>query len=120
MSQDAQSPSLGVPVTLDKLRHLRFTLGTRRVMMEEFGGEEGFKRDMTGEKLGRILWYGLKWEDSTLTVQAVEDMVDLQNLQKTLELLLKAMGYKGQAITTGDEDPRPPRAPAEEIPVSSR
>lgn len=98
------TPTRGVVVELDKARHLRYSLRTRREMLEEFGGEEEFQRRINQE-IGKVLWYGLRHEDPDLTLDAIEEMVDMENAPYVLELMLKAMGYKGSVQVEGGANP---------------
>lgn len=82
---------------LDKERHLRYTLGTRRRLVAEVGGEDELAK-FTGDKVALILLHGLKHEDPELTLAAVEEMVDLRNLEAVAEALAKALGYKGASV----------------------
>lgn len=98
MSQEATpAPTRGVPVTLDKVRHLRYTLGTRKRLLQEIGGEEALN-DLTGDKMAILLLYGLKHEDPDLTLEQVEEMVDLENLPVVVEAFAKAMGYNSSKV----------------------
>lgn len=118
MSTDEQktpSPTLGVPVTLDRERHLRYTFGTRRRMIEEFGGEEAMKAKMSGDGLIKILTFGLRGEDPDITESVVEEMVDMQNVGVVVDAMIKALGYtKGKLSVDGAPvNPRKPRPAAD-------
>lgn len=107
-------PTRGVPVMLDRERRLRYTFKTRRQMLEAVGGEEAFQKGLTGDKLPEVLWYGLIHEDPTLTVEDVEEMVDMEILNDVVQCMLKAMGYKGQVVmlpTEAGAEGNPPSAP---------
>lgn len=86
-------PSRGVPVKLDKERHLRYSLGTMEAIRAEFG-EGALSGELTGTKLARVLWHGLKWEDASLTPEQVAEMVDLESLSEVVAALTKAVGSK--------------------------
>ena len=73
------SASKGVPVELDKKRHLRFPLGVLRDFDE-------------GVDLVQALYLGLKHEDEELTPEKVGEIVDLETLPKLAEPLRKATG----------------------------
>jgi hypothetical protein len=90
------APTRGVPVELDRTRRLRYTFATRRKMIEALGGEEKLTASLSGDDLCKVLWYGLQHEDPSLTVEQVEDMVDLENLSETVTALSKALGYKAK------------------------
>lgn len=110
---DTPTPTRGVPIQLDRLRHLRFSLKTTKEMRAKFGDadlQEGFGTD----KIAELLWFGLKWEDADLTVDQVEDMVDLENLTDVMKAVSQATGTLAlmQAEETKHEtSPPPPPAP---------
>lgn len=89
-----QAPTMGVPVELDRTRHLRYTLQSMRDMRQEFGKE--LDTGVTDDKIGKMLWYGLRHEDAKLTPEMVEEMVDLKNLEQVLNSMAKALGHKGE------------------------
>ena len=72
------SPTKGVPVNLDRLRHLRYPLGVLR--------------DIETTDLATVLWLGLKHEDAELTVEQVGEMYDLSMMPDLVEPLRKATG----------------------------
>lgn len=109
------APTRGVPVVLDRERRLRFTFATRRKMIEEMGGEERFLNEgLSGEKLIKVLWYGLRHEDASLTLEQLEELVDMENIGEVVDKLLRAMGYKGKLVMTEDSTANPPPAAAAE------
>lgn len=91
------APTRGTPLTLDgQTYYLRYSFATRRKMIEEFGGEEAFKKEMTGDKLPKILWYGLATAHPDMTVEQLEELIDLKNLEEVCLTMLEAIGYKGK------------------------
>lgn len=106
------APTRGVPVTLDRERHLRYSFATRKQMLAELGGEEALRSGLTGDMLPKVLWYGLKHEDAALTVEQVEEMLDMENLQTVVKVMLKAMGYEGKLVVGGEAGNPPQSAPA--------
>jgi len=72
------TPTRGVPVTLDRVRHLRFPIGVLRPEMFE------------GATLSRILWLGLRGDDPDLTEETVNDLIDLETLPSLRDALKKA------------------------------
>jgi len=82
-----------VPIVLDKLRHLRYTLRTIRKIREEFGAD-AIEDGVPAALLGKFVWYGLTHEDPDLSLEQVEEMVDGQNLEEVSNALLAAFGQK--------------------------
>ena len=103
------APSKGVPITLDRPRFFRYTLGTLRKIREELG-DEALKDGVSGEKLAKVLCYGLQGDDPELTPEKVEEIIDLQKLEEVVAAMRQAMGQKAVA-TVG---PQPAAAPAAE------
>jgi hypothetical protein len=95
-NQALPHPTRGVPVMLDKERHFRFSLKTLEDIQTEMGAG-ALSEGVSGHKLARVLWYGLKWEDSELTTEQVADMVDLENMESILTAMRRAMGTKAKA-----------------------
>lgn len=87
------TPTRGVPIELDRTRHLRYSLATTRKMREKFG--DTFEKEGIGdEAIAEVLWFGLKHEDDEITIEAIEEMVDLQNLATVMSCVMEAMGQK--------------------------
>lgn len=95
-NQQTPAPTRGVPVTLDKVRHIRYSFATIRKIREEFGDAALGK--MGEGQLAKILLYGLQHEDPELTEQALEDLIDMQNLKEVVQAMSKAMGYSGAEV----------------------
>lgn len=118
---DTPTPTRGVPIQLDRLRHIRFSLKTTKEMRAKFGDDtlkDGFDQD----KIAELLWFGLKWEDADLTVDQVEDMVDLENLTEVMKAVSKATGTLALMQEAGEskgesskEETSPPLPPAPDI-----
>ncbi len=96
------TPSRGVPVELDKTRFLRYSLKTHNQIRKEFGDDT----NITGERLAKLLWYGLVGDDPNLTVEDVEELVDLEHLDAIVEAVSKAMGRAGKASVVMDPPTR--------------
>jgi hypothetical protein len=100
MEQNAKTPSptLGTPVQLDRERRLRYTLGTKRRIREEFGKplEDVLKAGPTEEELAKILWHGLVENDPELKPGDVEEIIDLRQTHQLLEALTQALGGKSE------------------------
>ena len=111
MTGTQPTPTRGVPVMLDKERRFRYTLRVLEDIAKEFG-ENALSVELTGKKLAKVLWYGLKHEDPALTVDALEDLIDLENLPEVLEAMKKAMGTKAKAALDAVETARDPLADA--------
>jgi len=84
-----------VAISLDKERQLRYTWGTIRRLKNE---HKLVFTDLSDEQLGdfdviaKLLWAGLVWEEESLTVDAVADMVDMRRTGEVSGLIAEAMG----------------------------
>jgi len=106
----APTSTKGVLITcLDRDRYLRFSLKTIREMRDEFG-EDALEKGINQEAISRLLWYGLRHEDSELTADQVEEMVDLEHLSEVMEAVAKATGRRAKIEV---EQPGPPTPAAE-------
>lgn len=92
------TPTRGVPVMLDRMRYMRFTLRVVDEIRKEFGADS-LEKGFSGDNLARVLWYGLRGDDPTLTQQQVMDMVDLGNLQPVIKAMTEAFGGKSVVAT---------------------
>lgn len=102
----AQTPTRGVPVNFDgKERRLRYSFATRRKMMAEFGGEDQITEGLTGDKLVRVLWYGLVGNDPNLTIDYLEEQLDLENISELVDAMARAMGSKRARIEVDSVNP---------------
>jgi len=85
-------------VVLDKERTLKFTLNSL-VYAEENGvdiqtmGKEG---SIKLKDLRTLLFAGLMHEDKELTVEAVGELIDMENMATITEALTKAFGEVGK------------------------
>lgn len=109
MTQDSKpTPTRGVAVDLDRTRYLRYPLSVLKSLQEE-GADKS---------LGQILLLGLKKDDPELTIDQVEDMIDLENLDKLFAPVKKATGglinlanvFKGMGAEPGPQTPSPATA----------
>lgn len=73
------APTKGVPVQLDRVRHLRFPLGVLRNIEAD-------------TDLATVLHLGLKHEDEELTAEDVGEMIDLEMMPDLVEPIRKATG----------------------------
>lgn len=93
------TPTRGVPVELDRTRHLRYSMATLAELEEKFGD----LKNVSGiRNVIHLLWAGLRHEDPDLTEAQVGEIVDGENLPSLLEAVTKAMGGDVQA-----PDPKP-------------
>lgn len=107
----APTPTRGVPVELEgKKYYLRFSLAAIKNIA---GGEdeEHFFKHMTMAKLGPMLLAGLQASAPELTLEQLEDMIDLQNLAEVTEALGKALGRPTKVNLSGEDAPAPEAAP---------
>ena len=114
-NKQTPAPTRGVPVDLGdgKERRLRYSFATRREMITEFGGEKAMQTDLNGEKLCRVLWYGLRESDPTITEPVIESLVDMENITDIVSSMMKALGFKGAAkLEIGGNPPTPPETAA--------
>ncbi len=109
MSNDSKpTPTRGVEVELDRKRYLRYPLSVLKSLQDE-GADKS---------LGQILLLGLKKDDPNLTIEQVEDMIDLENLDKLFDPVKKATGglinlanvFKGMGAQAGPQTPSPATA----------
>ena len=76
----------GIPIVLDKERHLRMTLNAM-IQFEELTGKEFTKlklSEMTIKDMRILLWLCLLWEDPALTEEEVGAMIGLDNMAAVL------------------------------------
>lgn len=72
----------GIPILLDKERHLRMTLNAM-IQFEELTGKEFTKlklSEMTIKDMRILLWLCLLWEDPELTEEQAGAMIGLDNM----------------------------------------
>jgi hypothetical protein len=80
-SDQKQTPTRGVAITLDKERFLRFPLGALKKLQEQ-----------KGTSLAQLLLLGLQKDDPALTLEQLEDLIDLENLHTLFGPVKKATG----------------------------
>ena len=102
MANAKPAPTRGVAVELDRTRYLRYTLGVLK-RLQEHGADNS---------LGQILLLGLKSDDPALTVEQVEEMIDLENLHTLFDPVKRATGglidLSVVFKTMGSQDPQSP------------
>jgi len=122
MSESTPSPTRGVPVDLDgETYFLRYSLKTLRQLREEFGEDVLERGEIAGDDVAKFLWYGLRDGHPDLTVEQIEDMVDLQNLPRVIEAVVEATGQRGKLVTASDaaiSELNPEKSPKNENPSS--
>ena len=101
------------PITLDRDRQLRYTWGAMNEFKEKTGlvfGEFGENDEHLSDfqVMATLLWAGLVWEDETLTVEQVANMVDVSRTAEVLDIVVAAMGQSSKpqdptAATASDE-----------------
>ena len=75
-------------------RVLRYTLRTMREAAEEFGGSitsQVVLRGMDENKLGKLLWYGLRADQPSLTVEQIEDLIEPPDVPYIMEQYWRAI-----------------------------
>ena len=92
------SPTRGVPVTIDRERHFRYSLATLRKIEEELGGLD--KIEGVGN-ITHVLWLGLKHEDEELTEEQLAELVDAEMLPDVIVAMRAAMGGGRLTATVG-------------------
>jgi hypothetical protein len=112
VSNDANpTPTRGVPLELDgKTYYLRCSLATRRRLIQEMGGEEGLKK-LKGDDVGKVILEFMKDSAPEMTLEKLEDLIDMQNFQDAVDAMAKAMGQKAVGVV-GEAQPESAAAPA--------
>ena len=98
----------GIPIMLDKERHLRWTMGG----MEKFHEVTGIDvlsgaadpSQFTQKDIVPFLWACLIWEDRTLKLEDVKYMVDLDKMMEFIQLIPKVVNA---AVPQGEANPNP-------------
>lgn len=106
MSQEKSdpAPTRGIPLVLDgKTYHLRCSLATRRRLVEQFG-EEGLSK-LKGDAIGPIMLEFIKGSSPSMTLEVLEDLIDMENIEVAMEAMVKAMGNKLAKVAVGEASP---------------
>lgn len=124
MKEEAEAatptPTRGVPLMLDRQRYLRFSLRTMREMRAKFG-PDALKEGFDTNSIAELLWFGLRGEDPELTVEAVEELVDMEQLAEVMAAVSLATGTQGveakdvvveEKVEGKEEADRPSPAPS--------
>lgn len=83
-----------VTITLDKERHLKYTLNSFAEMEEKYGSVETALKEVEANKLTAIrfmIWAGLIHEDENLTEKQVGNIIGMDDMQVLAEKLTQAM-----------------------------
>lgn len=104
---ETPTPTRGVPITLDRVRYIRYSLRVLRELREKFGDK--LEAGLSGDNLAEVLLLGLRGDDPELTVTVLEDLIDLEHLDEVMVAVKKAMGRKA----TVEVNPASPPAVAE-------
>lgn len=95
----------GVPIELDKTRHLRYT-GYSFLRVERATGKPMTQLDQSFTSMITQVWAGLLEEDDTLTVEDVARMVEGHNLSALGTAIQEAMKRGGWTDeSNGASDP---------------
>lgn len=90
------TPTKGVPLVLDGVTyHLRCSLATRNRLIAEFG-EEGLSK-MKGEAIGKVVLEFMRGSTPDMTLEKLEEIIDMENLSDVVEAMVKAMGNRQKA-----------------------
>lgn len=113
MASDGQTPTptRGIPVDLGdgKPYFLRYSLAARKRLIAQLGGEEKLK-NLSGDELGVVVLEGLKGSAPDLTLEQLEELIDMQNINGVVEAMAKAIGMTGKAAVSGEASPAPAAA----------
>ncbi len=103
VNQDVQhAPTRGVLLVLDKPRRLRFTMSAIKKMREAFG-DDALTDGIEVDSISKMVWFGLIHEDPDLTPEAVDDMIDLQNLEEVSAAVSEATGRRARVEVEGKQ-----------------
>lgn len=108
----------GVEVKLDKVRHIKYTLGGMRIILKKYGSlqkalnvlSEMGDSDLTEEGLdvlSTLIYAGLIHEDEELTQKKVENVIDFRNITKLTEALTEALSSSLPEGGEGKNSPNP-------------
>lgn len=90
------TPRRGRPIELEgQMHYLRYSLKTMRELREEFG-PDAIEKGLDQNLIGKLIWYGLKHEESALTLDQVEEQVDLENLTDIMKVVAQATGSRAR------------------------
>lgn len=102
------NPTKGIPVDLDKERHLRYSLGAMKDIEDKFGSLDQVSG--VGDTI-YVIWRGLVHEDEDLTEDDVAEMVDGENLGDVMDAVARAFGGDPDAVDVSAEGNATPEEP---------
>lgn len=97
------APTRGVPIMLDRLRHIRFPLGIVRRIREELG-DDALTEGIPVHQISKLLHYALLHEDPSMTPDKAEMLVDLENMKEVTYAIVKATGRDPKELE-GPQEP---------------
>ncbi len=104
MANTTPTPTRGVPLEIDgTTRYLRFSLKTMRLIREKLG-EDILEKGVAAQAMGDVLYLALKDSDPELTLDIVEDMIDLENMHLASAAIIAATGQRAVVETTEVEE----------------
>ena len=113
-------------ITLDKPRHLRFTIGSLIALEEKLGAPTAeivlSVRQISARSINGLTWAGLRWEDPALTFEETSKLItvyleselgSMTYLTQTLDVALVKSGIFGRPKSEGDSGNAPsPTSPS--------
>lgn len=98
-----------VPITLDKLRHLKFDLNAM-IAYEEAMGESlsQLSSTLSAKQLRALLWAGLIHEDKDLSLAQVGAWVTTDNIAEVTNALNNAIQLSRDDVKEGEVENRDP------------
>lgn len=103
MANLAQVRRQPVEVELDKVRHLKYTLGSFANLEEKYGSvDEAFNALGKGgfKDIIYFLYEGLRHEDKSLTAETTGEIIDFRDMELVMNLVNKALGQDGPGADT--------------------
>ena len=94
-----------VEIELDRTRHLTLTFGAAKRFRDVTGKSVGNIDQLDTEDISTLIWVCLLKDDPTLTLEAVDEMLEIPNTQYYVECL-GAM-FTVFSPKTEDADPNP-------------
>lgn len=111
MAKASDLRQIGVPIELDKTRHLLFNLNALCEIEDKFGSVEKGISVLSPEKglpkmkdIRFVLYLALKHEDENLTEEKVGGFIHLKNIDKVIEGLAKAMDESTPEVDEEEEE----------------
>lgn len=98
--RDVKTKSTAVTLLDGKERHMRFTLNAMANLEDKYGSIDDAFNQISGKgddgkvsmsALRYLLWQALKWEDATLTEEALGELIDIKSLKSISQTLGDAL-----------------------------